>query len=95
MTDIAQQLTNFIVDNLLLGKRVDLAGTSSLLEAGIIDSTGVLELVHFLEDTWGFTVKDEEMVPANLDSLDALVRFVQRKAVRSAALPAAALVKQQ
>ena len=50
-----------------------------LAEAGIIDSTGVLELVQFLEETWEISVKDEEMVPANLDSLAKLEAFVKRK----------------
>ncbi len=51
----------------------------SLLEAGIIDSTGVLEIILFIEETFGFKVKDEEMLPENLDSIDNLVAFVQRK----------------
>ncbi|HEV8113638.1 MAG TPA: acyl carrier protein [Planctomycetota bacterium] len=79
MSDIAQQISTFITDNLLLGRAVDLAGTSSFLDAGIIDSTGVLELVQFLEETWGLSVKDEEMVPENLDSLVRLESFVQKK----------------
>jgi acyl carrier protein len=79
MSDIAQKISDFIVDNLLLGRTVDIVGTSSFLEAGIIDSTGVLELVQFLEETWSFSVKDEEMVPENLDSLARLVAFVNKK----------------
>jgi acyl carrier protein len=79
MDSIAKQLSSFIIDNMLLGKKIDVGATRSFLEAGIIDSTGVLELVQYLEDTWGITVKDDEMVPENLDSLENLVRFVQRK----------------
>jgi acyl carrier protein len=79
MSDIAQQISTFITDNLLLGRTVDLAGTSSFLDAGIIDSTGVLELVQFLEETWGLSVKDDEMVPENLDSLVRLESFVKKK----------------
>ncbi len=79
MSDIAQQISTFITDNLLLGRTVDLAGTSSLLDAGVIDSTGVLELVQFLEETWGLSVKDDEMVPENLDSLVRLESFVKKK----------------
>ena len=79
MSDIAKQISTFITDNLLLGRTVDLAGTSSFLDAGIIDSTGVLELVQFLEETWGLSVKDEEMVPENLDSLVRLESFVKKK----------------
>ena len=79
MTDIASKISSFITDNLLLGRSVDVAGSASFLEAGIIDSTGVLELVQFLEETWGFSVRDEEMVPDNLDSLAKLETFVGRK----------------
>src|SRR5262249_40077485 len=76
MSDIAKKIAGFITDNLLLGRPVDISGTSSFLEAGIIDSTGVLELVQFLEETWGFSVHDQEMVPENLDSLKSLEAFV-------------------
>jgi acyl carrier protein len=79
MSDIAKKISGFITDNLLLGRPVDVAGTPSFLDAGIIDSTGVLELVQFLEETWGFSVHDQEMVPANLDSLKNLEAFVSRK----------------
>lgn len=79
MTEIASKISAFITDSLLLGRPVDVAGSASFLEAGIIDSTGVLELVQFLEETFGFAVKDEEMVPDNLDSLSKLESFVGRK----------------
>lgn len=79
MTEIAQKISEFITSSLLLDSNVDVAGTPSFLEAGIIDSTGVLELVQFLEETWNISVKDEEMVPANLDSLAKLEAFVKRK----------------
>lgn len=78
-TSVQQQFTTFLVDNLLLGRKVDLTGVPSFLEAGLIDSTGVLEIVHFIEDTWGITVKDDEIVPANLDSIGNLCAFVGRK----------------
>ena len=51
----------------------------SLLDSGIIDSTGVLELVGFLEDEFDIEVKDEELVPDNLDSLNKIVAYVDRK----------------
>ena len=79
MSDHAQKISEFITSSLLLDSNVDIAGTASFLEAGIIDSTGVLELVQFLEETWEISVKDEEMVPANLDSLAKLEAFVKRK----------------
>ena len=79
MSDVAQKISSFITTSLLLDASTDIAGTASFLEAGIIDSTGVLELVQFLEETWNISVKDEEMVPANLDSLAKLEAFVKRK----------------
>jgi acyl carrier protein len=79
MTDVAHKISAFITASLLLDSGTDIAGTPSFLEAGIIDSTGVLELVHFLEETWNISVRDEEMVPANLDSLAKLEGYVKRK----------------
>jgi acyl carrier protein len=82
-TDIKAQLTQFIVDNFMLARSVDVAATPSFLEAGIIDSTGVLELVQFIEDTFSLSVADEEMLPDNLDSLANLARFIQKKTAQA------------
>ena len=79
MQDIANQVVTFIQRQLLLDSRIEVARVPSFLEAGVLDSTGVLELVQHLEDTYGIVVRDDEMVPDNLDSLDKVVRFVQRK----------------
>jgi acyl carrier protein len=56
-----------------------LGNNMSLLDRGLIDSTGVLELVFFLEQTYGIKVADEEMLPDNLDSIDAIRSYVRRK----------------
>ena len=80
MTDIEQQVCDFIVDNFLFGNSDDApAPESSFLESGLIDSTGVLELVFFIEETWGFKVADEELIPENLDSVSQIAAFVTRK----------------
>jgi len=80
MSKYELDLRQFIVDNFLFGKAdAPLANSESLLERGIIDSTGVLELVGFLEQKYGITIQDEELVPENLDSIERLVRFVSRK----------------
>ena len=63
----------------MYGRRVQLGDDDSLLENGLIDSTGVLELVTKIEETYGFSVEDNELVPENLDSVSALTRFVERK----------------
>lgn len=70
----------YIVENFLFGDAEPLANdTMSLLDEGIIDSVGVMELVAFLEQEFGVKVADEELVPENLDSVANLVAFVGRK----------------
>jgi acyl carrier protein len=76
---IAERVSGFITEQLLLGREENLSAIPSFLEAGIIDSTGVLELVQFLEDEWDFKVADAEMLPDNLDSIAKIVAFVQKK----------------
>jgi acyl carrier protein len=78
--DISGAVRRFIGENFLFGEAPEaLAEDASLLEAGIIDSTGVLELVCFLETTFGFEIADEEMLPENLDSIGAISAYVERK----------------
>jgi acyl carrier protein len=75
-----RELKAFILETFLFGDDSESFGdTDSFMEKGIIDSTGVLELVAFLEQNYGITVGDEEMIPANLDSVDNLAAYVQRK----------------
>jgi acyl carrier protein len=69
----------FIVDNFLFGDDRRMVDDTSFLESGIIDSTGMLELVSFLEERFGIRVEDEEFVPDNLDSLQNLSVFIGRK----------------
>lgn len=79
------ELRAFLMENFLLGDDLrTLPGDASLIEAGIIDSTGVLELVGFLERTYGLRIADDELVPENLDSIDRVVRFVESKRSASA-----------
>ena len=80
MSEIRQELSRFVVDNFLLGQDdVGLADDASFLDLCIIDSTGVLELVSFLERRYAITVEDDELVPENLDSIDNLAGFLERK----------------
>ncbi len=84
-TSTADAIAAFITDGILLGTRIDIAATPSFLDAGLLDSTGVLELVQYLEERFELTIEDHEIVPANLDSLAAIVRYVENKrASRSA-----------
>ncbi|MBA3332135.1 MAG: acyl carrier protein [Actinobacteria bacterium] len=78
--DLERDVRRFLADNFPLGKdATELSGIDSLLEAGVIDSTGVLELVGFLEDHYSISISDEELLPENLDSVDTIVQFLQRK----------------
>ena len=78
--DVRAQLRDFIVDNFMMGQDTTvLIDSGPLLELGIIDSTGVLELVGFLEETFQITVEDDDLVPDNLDSVDNLVKYIQGK----------------
>jgi acyl carrier protein len=80
MQTIEQEIRQFIIDNLLFGELdAKLSNDDSLLDRGMIDSTGVLELMAFLEDKYAIQIQDDELVPQNLDSIDGLVRFVNCK----------------
>jgi acyl carrier protein len=70
----------FIVENFLFGEDGDgLTVRDSLLEKGIIDSTGILELVGFVQEKFGLRIEDHEIVPANLDSIEKIVQFIRQK----------------
>jgi acyl carrier protein len=79
MNDIGTSLREFIKENFLFGADDPFSDGDSLLEHGIIDSTGVLELIMHLEDTYGMSVEDAELLPENLDSIDNLKRFIAGK----------------
>ncbi len=77
---IKQEVSGFIAESFLFGERSSLpSDEESLIERGLIDSTGVLELAAFLEERYGLTVFDEDMVPENLDSVSRIAAFVARK----------------
>ncbi len=73
-------IRQYILSNLLFTDDESvLQDDESFLDGGIIDSTGVMEIILFIEDTFGIKVNDDEMLPANLDSVDNLVAFIKRK----------------
>ena len=77
---MANDIKEFIVQNFLFGQVDEFPGAdASLMAAGVIDSTGVLELVVFLESRFEICVEDAELVPSNLDSVTQLAEYVQRK----------------
>jgi acyl carrier protein len=78
--EIAEQVKDFILNKILIGASDGgLDPEESFLQRGILNSTGVLELVGFLEERFKITCKDEEITPENLDSLNAVAAYVQRK----------------
>lgn len=77
---IKTKLQEFISSNFVLPDGAEnLNDEDSFLENGIIDSTGVIELVMFIEETFGFEVQDEELVPDNLDSVNKAVAYIEKK----------------
>jgi acyl carrier protein len=76
---IAQETRQFVLTNFLFGQASELTEDQSFLESGIIDSTGVLELVAFLEQRYGIFIGDRELLPENLDSIRNVAAFVTRK----------------
>lgn len=87
MTSTETKIRAFIAENFLFREDLEaLSETESLLDAGLIDSTGVLELVAFLETTFPIAIEDADIVPENLDSIKSIVAYVERKlSVNSAA----------
>lgn len=80
MEGVRERIAEFVVNDLLLGDDSRLPdGDASLLEAGVIDSTGILELIEFLESEFGVQVQDNETVPENLDGINRVADYVQRK----------------
>lgn len=79
---VQDELVKIIRDNFIAGRSdVELGFEESLIESGVIDSTGVLELVTFIEERFGIKVEDEELVPENLDSIKNLIDFLHRKGI--------------
>lgn len=80
--EFGREIRRFVADNYIVDVDTsELPGHVSLTEAGILDSMGVLELVLFLEERYGLTVADEELIPENLDTVDRIVAFLGRKVV--------------
>ncbi|HAB17661.1 MAG TPA: acyl carrier protein [Verrucomicrobiota bacterium] len=79
MNDLKTQIRQFVVSNFLFGKDNGLTDETSFLEQGILDSTGVMELVAHLEETFRIKIADHELVPENLDSINAVAVFLERK----------------
>ena len=77
--DLVKETRDFVVSNFLFGNGAKLQNETSFLESGIIDSTGILELVLHLESTYAISIHTHEMLPENLDSVVRVAAFVAKK----------------
>lgn len=77
---VEEQVRQYILENFLFSSDESLLNSDeSFLDRGLIDSTGMLEVIFFLEETFGIKVADDEMIPENLDSVQKISAFVERK----------------
>ena len=74
-----EAVRHFIVANFFVPEGSPLADDDPLLEHGVVDSTGVLEIIRFVEETYGIQLEDDEIVPENLGSIARIAQFVERK----------------
>jgi acyl carrier protein len=77
--EIQEAVRRFIVANFFVPEGSALADDDPLLEHGVVDSTGVLEIIRFVEETYGIKLEDDEIVPENLGSIARIAEFVERK----------------
>lgn len=77
--DTKQRVREFVTGNFFVQDKAGLTDSASLLDLGVVDSTGVLEIMGFLESSFGVQVEDDEIVPENLDSIERIASFVERK----------------
>jgi len=78
--DIKGKMREFVKNNFLYSSEIeDISDIDSFIDRGIIDSTGVLELIDFIEETFGISIENDEVVPENLDSFQNIERFVRSK----------------
>ncbi len=76
MSDLIPDIRKFVVETFLFGQDDGLTDDTSFLAGGIIDSTGVIELVAFLEKTYRIKIPDGDLLPENLDSITAIAAYV-------------------
>lgn len=80
MPEIEEKIRNFLIENFVLSEQLDELGfDESFLENGVVDSTGILELVFFVEDQFGIQIDTSEVLPENFDSVNCLASYIRRK----------------
>lgn len=82
--EITEKVRAYVTTNFYVPDPACLTNEASLLDQGIIDSTGVLEVIAFLEETFGISVDDRDILPENLDSIERIASFVARKKTAAA-----------
>ena len=82
---LQEDIRNFIVDNFLFGEDGGLKDDSSFLAEGIVDSTGIMQLVSYIQEQHLIFVEDEELIPDNLDSIKKVTSFIEAKKMALAA----------
>ena len=86
MESVETSIRRYVLETFLFTEdESQLSNDASFLEEGIVDSTGILELVMFVEETFSIVVKDEEVVPENFDSVERLARYVRLRAQKVSA----------
>ena len=83
---LQEEIRGFIVDTFLFGEEEGLEEDSSFLAEGIVDSTGIMQLVSFLQEQYLVAIEDEELIPDNLDSIKRVTTFIEGKMRAAAAL---------
>jgi len=79
MSTIATDVRSFVITNYLLGRENGFSNDASFMDEGIIDSTGILELVSHLEESYGIVIPEEELIPDNLDSVNRIAAYLAKK----------------
>lgn len=77
--DVQARVKQFIVENFYVSDPAELAPDTSLIAGGYVDSTGMLELIAFIESEFGVRIEDQEMIPENLETISRIAAFVGRK----------------
>jgi acyl carrier protein len=85
MKDLKAVVRQFLLDNFVMGTNVTIADDASFMKGHILDSTGFIELIMFIEDTYRIKVEDAEMLPENFDSLNNIEKYVTKKSTTHAA----------
>jgi acyl carrier protein len=79
MEDVQQRVKRFVMENFFVSDPSEIGDDTSLIATGMVDSTGMLEVITFLESEFGVRVRDQEMVPGNLETIGRISAFVERK----------------